>query len=53
VNVDAGATWIVGKRLEIRGAIRNLLNETYYASPDPRFVPAPGVNGFITVRVKF
>ncbi len=53
VNVDLGATWFAGTRLEVRGAVRNLLNQTYYASPDPRFVLAPGVNGFVTVHVKF
>ena len=52
-NLDLGATWAVHRNLEIRGAIRNLLNEEYFASPDPRFVPAPGVNGFVTVRVRF
>jgi outer membrane receptor protein involved in Fe transport len=52
-NVDAGATWELNRRVEIRGAVRNLLNEQYFASPDPRFVPAPGVNGFVTVRVRF
>ena len=36
-----------------RGAVRNLLNDEYYASPDPRFVFAPGINGFVTVAVKY
>ena len=31
--------------LEVRGVVRNLLNQEYYASPDPRFVLAPGING--------
>jgi hemoglobin/transferrin/lactoferrin receptor protein len=52
-NVDAGATWELNRRVEVRGAVRNLLNEQYFASPDPRFVPAPGVNGFVTLRVRF
>ena len=52
-NLDLGATWAPIKHIEIRGAIRNLLDEEYYASPDPRFVAAPGINGFVTVRVKF
>ena len=34
-NLDLGATWALHKNLEMRGAIRNLLDETYYASPDP------------------
>jgi outer membrane receptor protein involved in Fe transport len=37
----------------VRGAIRNVLNEEYYASPDPRWVYAPGINGAVTVAVKF
>ena len=52
-NLDVGATWFAHRRLEVRGAVRNLLNQEYYASPDPRFVLAPGLNGFITVQVKF
>lgn len=52
-SLDVGANWDAHRRLEIRGAVRNVLNETYYASPDPRFVLAPGVNGFVTVRVRF
>jgi iron complex outermembrane receptor protein len=52
-SLDLGAGWHAGRRLEVRGAVRNLLNEEYYASPDPRFVFAPGVNGFVTVAVKF
>jgi outer membrane receptor protein involved in Fe transport len=53
VNVDVGATWTLHRRLELRAAVRNLLNAEYYASPDPRFVFAPGRNGFVTLRVKF
>jgi outer membrane receptor for ferrienterochelin and colicins len=52
-NLDLGATWAFHKNLEVRGTVRNILNDTYYASPDPRFVLAPGVNGFVTVRVRF
>jgi len=52
-NLDLGATWFASKHVEVRGAIRNLLNQEYYASPDPRFVLAPGLNGFVTLQVKF
>jgi len=52
-NLDAGFSWALSERLELRGAVRNLLNEEYYASPDPRFVVAPGRNAFVTVRVRF
>jgi outer membrane receptor protein involved in Fe transport len=52
-NVDVGATWFASSHLEVRGAVRNLLNQEYYASPDPRFVLAPGINGFVTLQVKF
>ena len=52
-NLDVGATWYASKQIEVRGAVRNLLNQDYYASPDPRFVLAPGINGFITLQVKF
>ncbi len=52
-NVDVGASWFASSRIEVRGAVRNLLNQAYYASPDPRFVAAPGVNGFLTLHLKF
>jgi outer membrane receptor protein involved in Fe transport len=52
-NVDAGASWFLAPRVELRGAIRNLLNEDYFASPDPRHVPAPGINGFVTIAVRY
>ena len=51
-NLDLGATFAIHRRVEIRGAVRNLLNEEYYASPDPRFVFAPGVNGFVTIAFR-
>jgi hemoglobin/transferrin/lactoferrin receptor protein len=40
--VDLGAGWKILPQFELRGQARNLLNDTYYASPDPRFVFAPG-----------
>jgi outer membrane receptor protein involved in Fe transport len=52
-NVDVGASWFPVPKLEIRGAVRNLFDEDYYASPDPRFVPAPGRNASITLAVRF
>lgn len=50
---DAGAGWHIVPQLEIRGQIRNLLNETYYASPDPRFVLAPRRSASLTATVTF
>jgi outer membrane receptor protein involved in Fe transport len=52
-NLDAGASWAPGKRFELRGTVRNILNQEYFASPDPRFVPAPGINGSVTALVRF
>lgn len=51
--LDIGAGWQVIPQLEIRGIIRNLLNESYYASPDPRWVLAPGRSANITAVVQF
>ena len=50
-NIDLGASWTPNRRIEIRGQLKNLLNQDYYASPDPRFVPAPGINGSVTVAI--
>ena len=52
-SLDAGISWTPTKRFELRGSVKNLLNEEYYASPDPRFVPAPGINGSVTALVRF
>jgi hemoglobin/transferrin/lactoferrin receptor protein len=51
--VDAGAGWRLLPQLELRGMLRNLLNESYYASPDPRWVPAPGRSANLTAVVQF
>jgi len=51
--LDAGAGWRVLRGLELRAQLRNLLNERYYASPDPRFVLAPGRSASLTVSVQF
>jgi outer membrane receptor protein involved in Fe transport len=50
---DAGAGWRVVRQLELRGQIRNMLNDTYYASPDPRFVLAPGRSASLTASLTF
>jgi outer membrane receptor protein involved in Fe transport len=51
--LDAGAGWWVTTQVEIRANGRNLLNRTYYASPDPRFVFAPGRSGSVTAVISF
>ena len=50
---DVGGGWRVSRLLEIRGLARNLLNDTFYASPDPRFVLAPGRSATLIVNVGF
>ncbi len=52
-NLDAGVSWFLSRRVELRGSVKNLLNQEYYASPDPRFVLAPGINGAITFVLKY
>jgi outer membrane receptor protein involved in Fe transport len=51
--LDAGASWWVRPKLELRANGRNLLNRTYYASPDPRFVFAPGRSASLTAAISF
>ena len=51
--VDAGAAWRVMRQLQIVGAARNLLNESYYSSAGPRWVYAPGRRGSVTVLLRF
>lgn len=51
--LDVGAGWRIVPQLELRGQIRNLLNDEYYASPDPRWVLAPGRSASLTAVVQF
>lgn len=50
---DAGAGWRIVPQFELRGQLRNILDDTYYASPDPRFVLAPGRSASLTATVTF
>jgi outer membrane receptor protein involved in Fe transport len=51
--VDLSAGWRFTRELELRGIVRNLLDEAYYASPDPRWVYAPGRSGSVTLAFQF
>lgn len=51
--VDLGAGWQVLRQLEIRGAVRNAFDQTYFASADPRWVYAPGRSASLTAAVQF
>ena len=51
--LDAGAGWVIHPQLELRGYLRNLLNDSYYASPDARWVLAPGRSASLTAVVQF
>lgn len=51
--VDLGGGWRPAPAFELRGLVRNLLDDTYYASPDPRFVLASGRSASLTATVQF
>ena len=51
--VDLGGGWRVLPQLELRGQLRNLLDDDYYASPDARWVFAPGRSLSLTTVVQF
>jgi hemoglobin/transferrin/lactoferrin receptor protein len=51
--VDIGGGWRIVQQLELRGIVRNLLDDTYFASPDPRWVLAAGRSVSVTVAVQF
>ncbi|MBK5255000.1 MAG: TonB-dependent receptor [Vicinamibacteria bacterium] len=50
--LDLGGGWKISKSFEARAMARNLLDEEYRASPDSRFVLAPGrsISGTVTLR---
>ncbi len=50
---DLGGGWRVTRNLEVRALLRNLLDDAYYASPDPRWVWAPGRSGNLTIVASF
>lgn len=51
--IDLSAGLPVGRRLEVRGLLRNALDEAYPVSPDPRAVLAPGRSLFVTAAARF
>jgi hemoglobin/transferrin/lactoferrin receptor protein len=51
--IDASAGYRVNRSLELRFLGRNLLDRKYYASPDPRWVWAPGASGQASVVVTY
>ena len=51
--LDAGAGWQFMPQFGLRAQLRNLLDDEYYASPDPRFVLAPGRSVSLTAVVQF
>lgn len=51
--LDAGGGWRLRPRLELRALVRNLLDRRHYASPDARWVFAPGRSASLTAVVQF
>jgi outer membrane receptor protein involved in Fe transport len=51
--IDLSAGWRFTRTIELRGIVRNLLDDAYYASPDPRWVYAPGRSGSLTLAFEF
>lgn len=50
---DAGVSWHMTRQFELRGILRNLLNEAYQSSAGPRWVWSPGRHGSVTIVVTF
>ena len=51
--VDISGGWRFAPGLELRGLLRNLFDDAYFASPDPRWVYAPGRSGSLTLAFEF
>ena len=51
--IDLAGGWRFTPNLELRGLVRNLLDDSYYASPDPRWVWAAGRSASLTLGVQF
>jgi len=50
---DLAGGFTFTRNLELRANVRNLLDDAYYASPDPRWVYAPGRSASLTLAVQF
>ena len=51
--IDLAGGFRFTKYLELRANVRNLLDDAYYASPDPRWVWAPGRSASVTLAFQF
>lgn len=51
--IDLAGGWHFTRNLELRGLVRNLLDDSYYASPDSRWVWAAGRSASVTLGVQF
>jgi outer membrane receptor protein involved in Fe transport len=51
--VDLGGGYRLTSRLDLRATVRNLLDHSYYASPDPRWVYAPGRSAALTLAFQY
>ena len=51
--IDISGGWRLLPQIELRGILRNLLDDEYYASPDPRWVYAPGRSASLTLAFEF
>jgi outer membrane receptor protein involved in Fe transport len=53
VLLDASGGVDIGRHLQLQLIARNLLNQAYYASPDPRWVLAPGRSASLSLAARF
>jgi outer membrane receptor protein involved in Fe transport len=51
--VDVGGGYRFAPWLEMQAYVRNLFDQEYYASTDPRFVLAPGISASVTTFLRF
>jgi hemoglobin/transferrin/lactoferrin receptor protein len=51
--VDLSGGWRFNRMIELRAIVRNLFDDAYYASPDPRWVYAPGRSASVTLAFDF
>jgi outer membrane receptor protein involved in Fe transport len=50
--VDLSGGWFLTRTIELRGIVRNLLDQPYFVSPDTRTVLAPGISALLTLNVR-
>ena len=52
-RLSTPAPLAIGRKLQVVGTLRNLLDDRYYSNAGPRWVYAPGMQGTMAIALVF